>query len=88
MYGLVPGRAGERGGAGQPAGKSWATVGRRRGAAAAIGSRPAPAARATYERAMAQARAQLGAEAFAAAWVAGQAMSLEQAITDALSEVG
>jgi predicted ATPase len=52
-----------------------------------IGCRSAPAARATYERAMAQARAQLGEEAFAAARAAGQAMPLEQAIADTLGEV-
>ena len=49
-----------------------------------IGCRPAPATRATYERAMALARAQLGEEAFAAAWAAGQALTLEQAIAEAL----
>jgi hypothetical protein len=40
------------------------------------------------ERAKATAVAQvtLGAEAFANAWAAGQAMTLEQAITDALGE--
>lgn len=51
-----------------------------------IGCRSAPAARATYERAMAAARAQLGEEAFAAAWAAGQAMLLEQAISEAGSD--
>jgi tetratricopeptide (TPR) repeat protein len=45
-----------------------------------IGCRPAPAARATYERAMAAAHAQLGEDAFAAAWDAGRVMTLEQAI--------
>jgi predicted ATPase len=50
----------------------------------AIGCRSAPAARATYERALATARAQLGDEAFAAAWAAGEAMTLEQAIAEAL----
>jgi len=52
----------------------------------AIGCRSAPAARATYERALAIARAQLGEEAFAAAWAAGSALTLEQAIVHALSE--
>ena len=45
---------------------------------AALGCRPAPAARATYERAVALARAQLGEEAFAAAWAAGQALTLDR----------
>jgi predicted ATPase/class 3 adenylate cyclase len=53
----------------------------------AIGCRSAPAARATYERAMAAARAQLGDEAFAAAWAAGRAMTLEQAIAEALAPI-
>jgi predicted ATPase/transcriptional regulator with XRE-family HTH domain len=53
----------------------------------ALGCRPAPAARATYERAVAAARAQLGEEAFAAVWAEGRAMTLEQAIAYAL-EVG
>jgi predicted ATPase/DNA-binding SARP family transcriptional activator len=50
----------------------------------AIGCRSAPAARATYERALAAARAQLGDDAFAAAWAAGRAMTLDQAIAEAL----
>jgi tetratricopeptide (TPR) repeat protein len=49
-----------------------------------IGCRPPPAARATYERAMAVAQAQLGEDAFAAAWAAGQALTPEQAIAEAL----
>jgi hypothetical protein len=50
----------------------------------AIGCRPAPAARVTYERAQAVARAQLGEYAFNVAWAAGQALTLEQAIAEAL----
>ena len=50
----------------------------------ALGCRSAPAARAIYERALAAARAQLGEEAFAAAWAVGQALTLEQAIAAAL----
>jgi len=49
-----------------------------------IGARPAPAARATRERLMAQARAQLGATAFEAAWAAGQAVSQERALAVAM----
>jgi predicted ATPase/transcriptional regulator with XRE-family HTH domain len=52
----------------------------------AIGCRPAPAARATYERALAVARAQLGEEAFAAAWAGGRALTVEQAIAEALDD--
>jgi hypothetical protein len=50
----------------------------------AIGCRPAPAARANYERAQAVARGQFGQDAFAVAWAAGRAMTLEQAVTEAL----
>ena len=50
----------------------------------AIGCRPAPAARTTYERALAAARAQLGTADFDAAWDSGRGMSLEQAIVGAL----
>jgi len=52
----------------------------------APGCRPAPAARATYERALAIARAQVGDEAFAAAWASGEALSLEAAIAEAFAE--
>jgi predicted ATPase/transcriptional regulator with XRE-family HTH domain len=51
----------------------------------AIGGRPAPAARATYERALAMARAQLDDTIFAAAWAAGRTLTLEQAIAEALA---
>jgi non-specific serine/threonine protein kinase len=43
--------------------------------------------RLVYERDEAEARAALGEEAFAAAWAAGQAMSLEQAVAFALGEL-
>jgi len=49
-----------------------------------LGCRPAPAARATYERAMAVARAQLGEATWAVAGAEGRAMPLEQAIMYAL----
>ena len=42
--------------------------------------------RVAYERDEAEARATLGEEAFAAAWAAGRAMSLEQAVAFALGE--
>ena len=44
-----------------------------------------PVSRADYERDVAAARAQLGEATFAAAWAAGRALPLEQAITDALN---
>jgi tetratricopeptide (TPR) repeat protein len=50
----------------------------------AIGCRPAPVARANYERALAVARAQLGEAAFAAAWAAGRRLTLDEAIAEAL----
>jgi hypothetical protein len=40
--------------------------------------------RVPYEQAVASVRAQLGQEAFEAAWAEGQTMSLEQAIHDSL----
>jgi predicted ATPase/transcriptional regulator with XRE-family HTH domain len=52
-----------------------------------IGCRPAPAARATYERAIALVRAQLGEKTFAAAWAEGRTLTLEQAIADALDDL-
>jgi len=51
-----------------------------------IGCRPAPATRATYERALAATRARLGEEAFVAAWQRGRALTVEQAIAEALDE--
>jgi len=53
-----------------------------------IGTREAPASRATRERLIAQAREQLGEAAFAAAWEKGQAASTEQAIAEALATDG
>jgi predicted ATPase/transcriptional regulator with XRE-family HTH domain len=52
----------------------------------AIGCRPAPAARTTYERAQAVARALLDDATFAAAWAAGRALTVEQAIAEALDD--
>jgi tetratricopeptide (TPR) repeat protein len=53
---------------------------------ATLGCRPAPAARATYERLIAQVKAQIGESAFSDAWTAGQALALDQAIARALVE--
>jgi PAS domain S-box-containing protein len=53
---------------------------------AALGCRPAPAARATYERQLVLTRSLFGEGVFAGAWAAGQAMSLEQAIAEALGD--
>ena len=53
---------------------------------AALECRSAPAARATYERALATARAQLGDAAFAAAWERGRALTVEQAIAEAVDD--
>ena len=38
-----------------------------------------------YNRSFAQVQAELKAEAFAAAWSAGEALTLEQAVTEALA---
>jgi predicted ATPase/class 3 adenylate cyclase len=48
--------------------------------------RPAPAERAELARWLAPARAALGAAGAAAAWTEGQALSLEQAVADALAD--
>ncbi|MDQ5830451.1 MAG: tetratricopeptide repeat protein, partial [Actinomycetota bacterium] len=58
------------------------------GASAALrdemGAPLAPTSRADHDHAANAARAALGEDAFAAAWAVGHAMSLEEAITDAL----
>jgi hypothetical protein len=53
---------------------------------AALGVPLPPSARAAFEGAMAAARAALGEDAFATAWAAGQALSTEQAIAEAIHE--
>ncbi|HEU5101638.1 MAG TPA: tetratricopeptide repeat protein, partial [Roseiflexaceae bacterium] len=53
---------------------------------AAIGRGLEPAVRADYERSLAVARVQLDEATFAAAWAAGRAMTLEQAMAYALEE--
>jgi DNA-binding response OmpR family regulator len=55
---------------------------------ARLGCRVGPASRLTYERLLAQARAQIGVDAFAEAWAEGGALSLDQAIAEALSDEG
>jgi hypothetical protein len=54
---------------------------------ASVGTHITPAERADYERQLAAVRAQLDEPAFAAAWAAGRALSLEQAIAEALTVV-
>jgi len=51
-----------------------------------VGWRP-PAARATYDRSVAAARAQLDLAVFTAAWAEGRAMPLEQAIAEATAPI-
>jgi predicted ATPase/transcriptional regulator with XRE-family HTH domain len=51
----------------------------------AIGIRPPPASRVLYDRAITTARGQLGDAAFEAAWAAGQAIPLEDAIAAAMA---
>jgi non-specific serine/threonine protein kinase len=50
-----------------------------------VGAAPHPPWRAEHERWMATAWVELGEEAFAAAWAEGRALSLDQAIADALA---
>jgi hypothetical protein len=52
-----------------------------------LGARPPVAVAAEYERAVVTGRAALGEAAFAAAWAAGRALSLEQAVQYALEGV-
>jgi predicted ATPase/DNA-binding SARP family transcriptional activator len=52
-----------------------------------LGVRPPVAIAAEYERTVAEGRAALGEAAFAAAWAAGRAMSLEQAVAYALGDI-
>jgi non-specific serine/threonine protein kinase len=77
------GSAAALGGAPERAARLWGAAERLR---MALGCRPAPATRATYERALASARSELGEVAFALAWDAGQELSLEAAIAEALSD--
>jgi hypothetical protein len=51
---------------------------------AAMGALLPPAERAEHDRAAAAIRTALGAAAFAAAWAEGRAMSLDEAVADAL----
>jgi hypothetical protein len=52
----------------------------------AVGASPRTIYRGEYERRVATARAALGAEGFCAAWTAGRAMTLEEAIAHGLAE--
>src|SRR5262249_21164847 len=51
-----------------------------------LGARPPVAVAAEYERTVAEGRAALGDEAFAAAWAAGRAMSIDEAVEFALQD--
>ena len=53
---------------------------------AAIGVHLPPNERAWYDPYLAAVRAHLPVEAFAAAWAAGQALPLEQAVREALAD--
>jgi hypothetical protein len=55
---------------------------------AAVGLPQSPAKRATCERDVVSARTAMGDDAFAAAWAAGQELSLEQVIAEALEADG
>ena len=77
------------------AGVAWgqeqpARVVRLCGAAAAlrdaIGGQRAPSERVSYEGAIMAARTALGDDAFTSNWAAGRAMSLEQALAEALGD--
>jgi hypothetical protein len=51
-----------------------------------IGVPLSPADRPTYDRTVAAARAQLDASAFTTAWTAGRALTMEQAVSEALEK--
>ena len=53
----------------------------------ATGTRSAPYDAASFERAVAGARAMLGKVAFAAAWAAGRALTMEQAVAEATADL-
>jgi non-specific serine/threonine protein kinase len=78
-------------GVAEPAGQGERAA-RLLGAAAAVretlGAPPPPEERAETEQGVAAARAALGEERWAAAFAAGQALTLEQAIAEALGEAG
>ena len=77
----LPGRQGRSAG-----GARGASVGRRAARCHATRAPLPPNERARYERELAAARAQLDAESWDRAWAEGRAMSLEEAVADALAE--
>ena len=78
----LPGRGSRARG---PASTARATVGAVVPLHARFGVSSFPAEQTAYERQLLAARAQLGEEAYAVAWAAGQALTLEQAIAEALN---
>jgi DNA-binding CsgD family transcriptional regulator len=85
IAGCLEGLAGPAGAQGQPE-RAAQLFGAADSLREAIGAPPSPAERAVYERDLAAVHTRLGEEAFAAAWAAGRAMPLEQAIECALAE--
>jgi hypothetical protein len=81
LLGQLASQAGRRG-QGSRAARLW-------GAAAAlreaIGAPLSPAQRESHERAVAPVRAACGEAEFAAAWIAGEALTLEQAVAEAIA---
>jgi tetratricopeptide (TPR) repeat protein len=70
------------------AGRAARLFGAAEGLREAMGVLLPPAERAEHDRSVAAARTALGEPAFAAAWAAGQAMSLDQAITVISNDTG
>ncbi|MEO7913266.1 MAG: hypothetical protein ABIV47_26760, partial [Roseiflexaceae bacterium] len=62
-------------------------IGAAEGLGEMTGLRPSPGERALWERIFVSIRAQLDEAAFAAAWAAGQQLTLEQAVAEALAEI-
>ncbi len=81
----LAGSAGVAGSLGQTV-RAARLFGAAEGLRAVIGAIGQPIERAAYDASVASVRVQLDSETFAAAWAAGRAMTLEQAIADVLDE--
>src|SRR5206468_3762823 len=81
----LAGWAGAVGSLGQPV-RAARLFGAAEGLRATIGALGQPIERAAHEESVASVRAQLDQEIFAAAWVEGEALTMEQAIADVLDD--
>jgi non-specific serine/threonine protein kinase len=72
-------------GLGQPVRTAW-LLGAAAAGRATLGTLRVPTDQAAYDRSVTEVRAALGEETFAATWVRGQNMTLEQAVAYALAD--